>query len=374
MNRRLQVPSGLWALLAVGAMSGPAYGQQNASIVGTVRDPSGGVMPGTKVTATSAETGLARVMLTNAEGNYVLASLGVGTYTVSAELPGFKTQVVEKVKLDVNQTVRVDFVLEVGELAERVVVAGIPRLLQTDDAQLGTLIENAKVLNLPLNGRNFTQLSMLVAGAVESPGNAAGTHLASRGAGLGFSVHGQRSNYNGFMLDGAVVKEYQHESPAFSPSIDALQEFRVETSNYSAEFGAEAGAHVNMVIKSGTNEFHGTAHEFHRNDALSARNFFASEKPDFERNQFGGTLGGPVVKNKLFFFGSYEGARIGSGLTLNGRVPEAKARAGDFSDLLARDVQIIDPLSGQPFPGNAIPPDRIDPIARRILSEFVPLP
>jgi hypothetical protein len=375
MNRRLQVASVLSALLMIGTAPGPAYGQQNASIVGTVRDSSGGVMPGTKVTATSAETGLARVMLTNAEGNYVLASLGVGTYTVSAELPGFKTQVVEKVKLDVNQTVRVDLVLEVGELAERVVVAGISRLLQTDDAQLGTLIENTKVLNLPLNGRNFTQLSVLVAGAVESRGNAAGDHLGGdRGAGLGFSVHGQRSNYNGFMLDGAVVKEYQHESPAFSPSIDALQEFRVETSNYSAEFGAEAGAHVNMVIKSGTNELHGTLYEFHRNDALSARNFFASDTPDFQRNQFGGTLGAPVVRNKLFFFGSYEGARIGSGLTFNGRVPDGRTRAGDFSDLLPKDIQIIDPLTGQPFPDNVIPPDRIDPIARRILSEFVPLP
>ncbi|MGH9159010.1 MAG: carboxypeptidase regulatory-like domain-containing protein, partial [Vicinamibacteraceae bacterium] len=303
-------------------LPGFLYGQQTAAVVGTVTDATGGTMPGATITATSRDTGLTRSAVTTDQGSYALASLPVGAYTVSAELEGFGTQVTEPLSLAVNQTVRVDFVLQVGDVTDAVVVSGIPALLHTDDSQIGTLIENVQVVNLPLNGRNFTQLTVQVAGVTESPGNSAGSSLGvDRGAGLAFSVHGQRSNYNGFIVDGATIKEYQHESPALSPSIDAIEEFRVETSNYSAEFGAEAGAHVNIVTKSGTNDLRGSLHEFYRGHQLSARNFFASDKPDFQRNQFGGTLGGPLVRNKLFFFAAYEGGRIGRGATFNERVP-----------------------------------------------------
>ncbi|MPZ19485.1 MAG: TonB-dependent receptor plug domain-containing protein [Luteitalea sp.] len=366
------VPLGL-ALLTL--LPGLVYGQQTAAVVGTVTDATGGTMPGASITVTSRETGLTRSTVTNDQGSYAVASLPVGTYTVSAELDGFGTQVTEPLSLAVNRTVRVDFVLQVGDITDTVVVSGIPALLHTDDSQIGTLIENVQVVNLPLNGRNFTQLAVQVAGVAESPGNAAGSHLGGdRGSGLAFSVHGQRSNYNGYIIDGATVKEYQHESPALSPSIDAIEEFRVETSNYSAEFGIEAGAHVNIVTKSGTNDFRGSMHEFYRGHQLSARNFFASDKPDFQRHQFGGTLGGPIVRNQLFFFASYEGGRIGRGVTFNERVPDAEMRAGDFSDLLGQGLQIVDPLTGHPFPGNVIPGHRINPVARALLEEFVPLP
>src|SRR5437667_8349643 len=333
---------------------------QEAVIVGAVKDQTGAVIPGVTITATNPNTGMTRTAMTNETGNYSGPHLPVGTYAIKAELAGFKTQVAEKVKLDVQQTARVDFTLEIGQVADQVTVTGVAPLLQTDDSQVGTVVENRKVVDLPLNGRNFTQLNLLVAGVVEStPGSTASRHLAGdRGTGVAFSVHGQRSNFNGFLIDGIQGKEYQHETNSVSPSIDAIQEFRVQTSNYDAEFGTEAGGQVNLVIKSGSNELHGTAFEFHRNDNLDAKNFFAPARPEFKRNQFGGSLGGPVVRDRLFFLGSYEVNRLRDTLTQRALVPDAKLRAGDFSDLLGGGIQLRDPSTGAPFPGNVIPPSR----------------
>ena len=274
---------------------------QEATVIGTVRDQTQAVTPGVAITAVNVNTALTRDVLTNDAGNYTVPNLPVGTYRITAELPGFSTQVAENIKLDVQQTVRIDFQLQVGQVTQEVTVTGIGEQLQTDDAQVSTVIENKQIIDLPLNGRNFTQLNLLVAGVVEStPGAEVQTFLDGRGAGVGFSVHGQRSAYNNYLLDGATVKENQSQTNSVSPSIDAIQEFRVQTSNYDSEFGSEAGGQINIVTKSGTNQWHGTAYEFHRNDNLDAKNFFAPEKPEFKRNQFGATLGGPVVRDEFF--------------------------------------------------------------------------
>lgn len=348
---------------------------QEATVIGTVRDQTQAVTPGVAITAVNVNTALTRDVLTNDAGNYTVPNLPVGTYRITAELPGFSTQVAENIKLDVQQTVRIDFQLQVGQVTQEVSVTGIGEQLQTDDVQVSTVIENKLIIDLPLNGRNFTQLNLLVAGVVEStPGAEVQTFLDGRGAGVGFSVHGQRSAYNNYLLDGVTVKENQSQTNSVSPSIDAIQEFRVQTSNYDSEFGSEAGGQINIVTKSGTNEWHGTVYNFHRNDNLDAKNFFAPEKPEFKRNQFGATLGGPVVRDEFFIFGSYEGARILASLTQQTTVPDAKMRAGDFSDLLAQGIFIQDPLTGVLFPGNIIPPGRLNPISTSILDEFVPLP
>ena len=280
------------------------------------------------------------------------------------------------VKVEIQHSTRIDVTLQVGGVNEQITVTSVAPLLQSEDAQIGTLIENKRVEDLPLNGRNFTQLTLLVPGTTEgTAGSYTSTFgLGTRGSGVAFSVNGQQSAYNQFLVDGVPAKENQHESNSISPSVDAIQEFRVQTSNYSAEFGTEAGGQINLVTKSGTNSLHGSAYEFLRNDAFDGRNFFSgSTKPELRRNQYGGTLGGPIRKDKTFFFGSYEGTRIRKGFTQTAFVPTPAERAGDFSDLLP-GIIIVDPVTHVPFPQNQIPADRVSPIAADILQNFVPLP
>jgi hypothetical protein len=352
------------------------YAQEQSGLAGTVTDQSGALVPNVTVTAKNGQTGLRRSVSTNVSGEYALPNLPVGTYDVTVEAAGFKTAVASGIKLNVQQTARVDVQLELGPVSEQVQVTSAAPLLQTVSSQVGTLVDNQRIVELPLNGRNFTQLTLLVPGAVEStPGDYVYTYsLATRGTGVSFSVNGQSANYNQYLLDGVVIKEVQHEGPAFSPSIDAIQEFQVQSSNYDAEFASEAGGQINLVTKSGTNSFHGTAYEFLRNDALDARNFFATSNPELRQNQFGGTLGGPIVKDRTFFFGSYEGTRIRRGFTQTALVPDASERSGDFSSLLSQGINVIDPLNGQPFPNDQIPANRISSVASTVLNKYVPLP
>jgi hypothetical protein len=356
---------------------GLASAQERGGIVGSVVDQSGAEVSGAKIMVTNSGTGQVRTASSSSSGEYAVPNLPVGVYTATAEQPGFKRATIGNIKVDVQQTVRIDFSLQVGQVTDQVTVTGVAPLLQADDAQIGALVENKRVEDLPLNGRNFTQLALLVPGATEgTAGNYAATFgLGTRGSGVSFSINGQQSSYNQFLIDGVPAKENQHESNSISPSVDAIQEFRVQTSNYSAELGTEAGGQINLVTKSGTNRLHGTAYEFLRNDVFDGSNFFSGgTKPELRRNQFGGTLGGPIRRNKTFFFGSYEGTRIRKGFTQTGLVPNTQERAGNFSDLLPLGITIYDPTTHVPFAGNVIPSGSISPIASTILEQFVPLP
>jgi Carboxypeptidase regulatory-like domain/TonB-dependent Receptor Plug Domain len=357
-------------ILALCGLCSLAHAQDRGGIVGSVVDPSGAMVSDAKITVTNAGTGQTRVLTSGSSGDYSVPNLAVGIYNLMTEKSGFKRAVASNVKVDVQQIVRIDFSLQVGTVTEETVVTTMAPLLQTQDAQIGALVENKRVQELPLNGRNFTQLALLVPGATEgTPGSYEATFgLGPRGTGVAFSVNGQQSSYNQFLVDGVPAKENQHESNSLSPSIDAIQEFRVQTSNYSAELGTEAGAQINLVTKSGTNHFHGSVYEFLRNDLFDGSNFFSGgTKPELRQNQFGGTLGGPIRKDKTFFFGSYEGTRIRKGFTQITLVPNQQERTGDFSDL---SEQLTDPVTGAPIPGNQI--TNISPIAATILQKYVP--
>jgi hypothetical protein len=252
-------------------------------------------------------------------------------------VPGFKKVVVPDVKVEVAQRVQLDLNLEIGTVAETLEVSAAPPQLQTSDSQIGGVVESKAISDLPLNGRNFTQLMVLMAGSTERAGGTVAGHYVERAGGTAFSVNGQRQTANQFLINGFMAKEVQHGTNSVEPIIDALQEFRVQSTNYTAEFGTEAGGQINAVMKSGNNEFHGSAWEFLRNDKLDANNFFnnrtGTPRPPFRRNQFGAAAGGPIVRNKTFVFGAYEGTRVSKGITQLTTVPTAALRNGDFSGL-----------------------------------------
>jgi hypothetical protein len=347
------------------------------TIIGRVTDTSGAVVPGVTVTLTNIGTKLSRVVTTDTDGEYVAPSLPTGTYAVAAELSGFKGVTMSNVELGVDQRVRIDIKLEVGALSESVTIEAESPLVQTSSSELGTTVTNQQIEALPLNGRNFVSLTRTVPGVLRGiPGaNIDGAGSLAWRASASFSANGQRSRDNNFMLDGVDNNETWLQTVVIFPSVDALDEFKLQTSTYSAEFGRSLGGVVNLQIKSGTNQFRGSAFEFLRNDRFDANNFFNNRagrsKPDFKQNQFGGTLGGPVFKTKTFFFGSYQGHRESQGQTFLSTVPTVAMRRGDFSEL---NRLIYDPTTGQPFPGNVIPDNRIDSVARNILTQLYPEP
>src|ERR1043166_5805225 len=347
-----------------------------ASIRGTVTDSTGAVVADASVNASNNATGAKATTLTNAQGIYSFPVLNVGAYTVSAELRGFKTAVRQGVELQVNQTARIDLVLEVGAVTERVVVEERVPLVEAETSSLGRVVSQRDVVDLPLNKRNFSQLVTLVPGASFGAAGAigSGTRPDAPRPASAFFVNGTRDSSNLYLIDGIDNYDRIHTTVAIKPSIDAVQEFKVQTSLYSAEFGRNAGGVVNVSVKSGTNQFHGTAYEFLRNQALDARNFFAPStqpKPHYILNQFGGTLGGPVIRDKTFFFVSYEGFRERQGQTFTSTIPTLAMRNGNFAGM----GTIFDPLSTtpsgstftrMPFQNNQISPDRMDLPATRL--------
>ncbi|MBC8128001.1 MAG: TonB-dependent receptor, partial [Gloeobacteraceae cyanobacterium ES-bin-144] len=328
-------------------------------------------------------TSASRVATTNETGGYTAPSLPPGAYTVQAEMRGFRMAVQTNLYLEVNQTLRADLDLKVGDVAEKIEVSAVAAQLQTDSSTVATTVGNRKVVELPLNGRSFTQLTILVPGAV-------GTGTATfQSSGTTVSISGLRSENNNYTLDGVNNNETFFKSYGVQPSIDAIQEFKVQTNITSAEFGTGAGANVNVVTKSGSNEFHGNLFEFHRNQRLSSKNFFAERAdqpiPVFRQNQFGGTLGGPVKRNSTFFFFSYDQTKFGRGQSLLSSIPTAAMLAGDLSrDFEGKPApQIFDPattrtvngvLVRDPFPGNIIPTSRIDPAVIAYNKAFIPTP
>jgi hypothetical protein len=383
------------------------------AIIGIVTDTSGAVIPGAQVAVTDSSRGLTSKTTTNQAGQYEVTSLDVGAYTVTVQKQGFKSVVVGPIVLQVNQRAAADVVLPVGEVTQTITVSGTVAELQTQSSSLGQVINGSEMVALPMNGRDFAQLALLSAG-VEPSEPGARNQLT-----FGFSSNGGRSFQNNFLLDGIdnnsdLADLFNNTSYAMQPSIDALQEFKVQTNDYSSEFGRGNGAVVNATIKAGTNQFHGDAYEFIRNDAVDARNFYESSRIPYAQNQFGTTLGGPINIPKLyngrdrsFFFIDYEGLRIRQGLDYTATVPTADERAGNFQNLInynqpagvldcngfatyqgeifnSRLTQVSPTsptgLCGVPFaysasmqPVNQMPANTIDPLASRLIALY-PLP
>lgn len=353
-----------------------AKAQVTGSILGRVTDSTQGVLRGAQVTVTNEDTGVSRTATAGPDGFYRIPLLSPGAYQAAASYPEFEQVVKTGVQVNVNESVRVDLQLPVGAQGERLTVSAEPPLVETSQAALGIVIDHRKIVDLPLNGRNFAQLGTLMPGVVAPPGALGGAPGDATPGGFGavtsgFAVNGQRNQSNNFLLDGATNNDTFNSGFVLRPPPDAIQEFKILTHNYSAEFGRNAGSVVNVVTKSGTNEWHGSAWEFLRNDALDARNFFSIDKPPLRQNQFGGSIGGPLRKERWFVFGHYEGFRNREGATDTRVVLSGLERQGDFS---RSGVSLSDPLTGEPFPDNRIPASRLDPIAQGLLDAFVPLP
>src|SRR5216117_2120945 len=364
----------LGVAVAVLLLAGSAAAQTStATLTGTVRDSSGAVLPGVSLVVTDTLRGTSQSTMSNDTGNYTIPALNPGTYSLAAELTGFKKFLQEGIVLQVNQVARIDIVLAVGAVAETVSVTAATPLLETDTSSRGSVIDQRKIVELPLNGRDYNQLALL------SPGVLPGTpRLAAVNFKGVLNVNGNRTFNNVFLLDGVDNISYSNSFRGenvqlVQPSIEALQEFKIQTNAYSAEFGRSSGAVVNATIKSGSNTVRGSVYEFFRNDALDANNYFSrllgAPKPVRDRNQFGGAAGGPLVKNRTFWFGDYEGLRDREGIPRVRQVPTAAEKAGLF------DAAVVDPFAaGRPeFGRNAqgqwvIPRNRWDPVGAAIVA------
>ncbi|MGC1943127.1 MAG: carboxypeptidase regulatory-like domain-containing protein [Candidatus Acidiferrales bacterium] len=353
-------------------LAGSLWGQTTGSFSGTVTDPAGAGVPDAKVTVKSSQIDLSRTTNSNAQGEYLVPLLPPGTYDFDVSAKGFQTYVRTNVILNVNQSERVDIQLVVGKIEQKVIVSGTETEVDTSTPTLSQVIDTREVNNLPLNGRNFLQLTVLVPGSV--PGIQMTQNFTPTTAGTNSlnlpQVNGLRNQSNNVLLDGTDDNEIFLGEAAAVPSPDAIREFSIQTNLYGAEFGRGAGSIVNIVTKSGSNSFHGSLYEYLRNDVLDARNFFALEKPPLKRNQFGGALGGPIIRQHTYFFVNYEGTRLRQGVTDTATVPSLLEKQGDFSQ---DSVKPIDPATGLPFPQNKIPSTSWDPVANNLL-QFYPDP
>jgi hypothetical protein len=362
------------AAIAFSAQGGAAQ-TNTGEIEGTVHDVLGGAVPGASVTITQRITGLARDRVSDSAGRFLFSELPVGEYVLSVELAGFRKITEAGIHLNVGQRLTVPIVLEVGGISDAITVTAAPGLLNTVNAERGDVIDNRQVVQLPLNGRQFLQLAQLTDGVVSPPGGTRGGALGQ--AGSLPAVYGQRSGHNIYLLDGVKVTDEFFNNLVVSPSIDAIQEFKIQKTMYPAEFGGKASALINVVTKSGSNAFRGSGLEFFRNDRFDARNYFddpSKPVPPLTQHQFGVNVGGPILPNRSFFFFSYEGQRINRSVTQTFSVPTSRWRRGDF----AEQAPLCDPLTRTvdgctPLDGNHIPGSRIDPVAAALLAQ-VPNP
>ena len=371
----------LTALLSAALLPTRLGGQNwNSHLEGLVLDPSGAPIPEASVRVRNTATGLVRQTPTNERGLYSFPFLPVGAYELEARKQGFAPKVLRGLTLEVGQTARVDVTLELAREQTYVRVDTEAPLIQTASPAVSDEIDNRRVTLLPLNGRQFSQLALLAAGAVPPYPNGATQQFNTAALGIGFSVNGQRSERNNFSLDGITLMEPFAYSLTVNPSVDAVREFRVVEDSYSAEQGLTSGAQVNIATRAGTDQFSGTAYEFLRNSALDAKNFFDDPRraiPPFRQNQFGASLGGPMRRDRTFFFSNYEGLRIRQSVTNTTLLPREGLRQGDFSGLDPLTGKpfppIIDPATGQPFGNNQIPASKIDPLSRAVVARL-PLP
>ena len=339
-----------------------------ASVTGEVRDPSGALVVSAKITARNTATGVARATTADTAGLFVISALQPGEYAVIVESPGFKREVRSGVILQVDQQARLDFTLQIGSANEAINVTEAAAITETETASTGEVIDNRKVVELPLNGRQFYSLALLSPGAYMPAENST---VGYRG---GFNVAGAGETNNNFSVNGIDNNDSGINGPTFLPSIDSIQEFKLLTGIFPAEYGHSSGSQVIIATKSGTNQFHGTAFEFIRNQLFDAANFFtaAGQQPSYKRNQFGGTAGGPIQKNRTFFFYSYEGLRLRQQIASLATVPLTPMVNGDFSSLLTlgKPNQLKNPLTGVAIPGDIIPASQISALGKAIAAYY----
>ena len=358
------------------SLAGSAMAQVGAGgVTGEVSDQAGASVPGVTVTVTAASTNRSRTAVTATDGRYVVSGLPPGVYTVRAAIDGFRPLTREGIRVTTGETVRLDLELQIGAQTEAVTVTGDAPLLRSETASLGQVIDNRKIVELPLNGRSFITLAGLAPAVALPPGSSLPR------------INGGRPRTNEYLFDGISVLQPEPGQVAFFPNVDAIQEFKIETNSPPAEFGRFNGGVVNLTTRSGGNTLHGTAFEFFRNESLNARNYFASTnpvKPKFRRNQFGGVIGGPIRQDRSFFFGDYQGQRQTIGRTVISTVPTTLQRQGVFSEAIGGRVPVIyDPatttatglgtVTRTPFPGNIIPAERMDEVGIELLQRY-PLP
>jgi len=365
--------------LALGLVFWPAFADAQritGTIRGTVTDPSQAVVAGAKVTVKGEETGLTRTTTTNSEGNYLFAELPVGAYRVDVEASGFRSAAQTKIGLSVAETRPVDFQLTTGDVTESVTVEANAVQVQTLGGEIAGLVTGEQARELPLNGRNFMQLTLLMPGvnALE------GLNVRDKGlsGGSDISVSGGTTTSNMWMVDGANNNDVgSNRTILVYPSIDSIEEFKIQRNNYGAEFGQAGGAQVNLVTRGGTNQWHGSAYYYMRRDQLNGKDYFLKQanqdKAPLKWDDFGGTVGGPIIKDKLHFFFSEELNKDKRSTVRVSFVPTALERAGDFSEAPLGDCtppKPIDPLTGRPFPGNKIPQDRLSPAGLALVKLY----
>ncbi|MCI0628941.1 MAG: carboxypeptidase regulatory-like domain-containing protein, partial [Acidobacteria bacterium] len=351
----------------------------SGSILGQVTDATSSAAPGVAVTVKNELTGIERSVVTDAAGDYVVMNLPPAAYTVTVRNPGFKKLSRGPIRLALDQKLRLDLQLELGDITEVVSVTSVAPLLDTETAATGEVIQSAQILDLPLLGRDFLELALL------APGVAAG----GGGNNANLAVSGQREFANSLLIDGVEVSGNRNNDTSLRPSVDAVQEFKVLTSGYAPEFGRAAGGVIAIQTKSGGNEVHGTLYEFLRPHVTAARPFFSPQQPQLKQNNFGGSAGGPVKKDHTFFFASYEGVRLRDAFSyLDSTVPKDQLRfdggAADLSGLkdpgTGNPIPIFDPdfyaqnFQARQFPNNVIPASRVSPGGRAIVDNFFPAP
>jgi hypothetical protein len=356
---------GTWIFIAVviglfvTMQSSPAVAQSTAVVRGTVTDPHGAVVPGAKVTIRRQATGIERTVVTDSAGDYQVASLEPGVYGVEVRLEGFRSQVANNVTVDVARTLVQDFQLSVGSIDQQVTVTSESPLIDSGTTSVGQVIDQKTVQEIPLNGRHFVDLGLLIPGSVVPPANGFLTAPLRGQGSFGLVTAGNREDTVNFQINGINLNDQVQNQVTFQPSINTVQEFKVDNSTFSAEYGRSSGAIVNIATRSGANKFHGEGFDFLRNDALDARNFFnfaSSSPPPFKRNQFGGNIGGPIIKNKTFFFFSYEALRQRQGLTLNSNTLTDAQRASVTNPTVLKLLPLIpEPTSVDTVILNKIP-------------------
>src|SRR5215470_16266098 len=357
-------------VISLFASTGNLWAQATAQISGTAKDQSGAVLPGVEIQATQAETGIARTTVTNETGSYVLTNLPIGPYKLEATLPGFRTYAQTGIVLQVDSNPVINVTLTVGQVAETIEVQANAALVETRSTSVGQVVENTRILELPLNGRNAVELIGLAGAAAPAP--TADAQSRDPFQKFAFSVAGGLNTGVNFTLDGAFHMNPQGNGYMSTPFPDALQEFKVETSATAAAGGGKSAGAVSLVTKSGTNDFHGDVFEFVRNGIFNARNSFAVRRDTIKRNQFGGTIGGPILKNKLFFFSGYQGTTIRSDPTsLIATVPTAAMYAGDFTTITSPACNAGRQITLRaPFVNNRIDPALLSKPALKYASKL----
>jgi outer membrane receptor protein involved in Fe transport len=378
-----------------------AFGQATGQIAGIITDPTGRVVPAASVELTNTATSQVRTTVSGPDGAFTIPLVNPGIYQVKVNLAGFKTNLTKGVEVAVNGTSRVDVQLQVGSESLEVTVTGAAPLVETGNATLGTVVDHQSIVDLPLNGRNFAQLGTLIPGVVAAPAGLGGANGNATPGGFGnstgsFNVNGMRNQSNNFLLDGAPNNDSFNTGFVMRPPPDAIEEFKIMTHSYEAQYGRNAGSVVNVVTRSGTNQIHGSLWWFNREAALAAKNYFTAStqaKPNYLQNQFGAAAGGPVIKDKLFLFGFYEGFRLKDATSnvLNQNVLSVAERSGNFSELLPAGTTTCTPAGGTKVAGtivdpqtdaqfcyqgnpNVIDPSRVSAVSSYLLNKYIPAP